>query len=77
MGSPIRQPHIVCVVRAADVGDVPNKMFFVAMTEGLHSAVEAVRRLVGKEDAVVPTGAILSAATAAKLDLPAEGVWPL
>jgi hypothetical protein len=77
MGSPIRQPHIVCVVKSTDVGDVPNKLFFVAMTEGLTSAVEAVRRIVGKEDAVVPTGAILSAATAAKLELPAEGVWPL
>jgi hypothetical protein len=77
MGSPIRQPHIVCVVKSTDAADVPNKLFFVAMTEGLTSAVEAVRRIVGKEDAVVPTGAILSAATAAKLELPADGVWPL
>jgi hypothetical protein len=77
MGSPSYQPHIVCVVQTCEAGEVPTKQFFVAMAEGLHSAVEAVRRVVAEGDAVVPTGAILSPATAARLDLKAESVWPL
>jgi hypothetical protein len=63
------QAHIVCVVQAAEVGQIPVKIFYAAASEGIPSAVEAVKRMVGADDAVVATGSTLSEDTAAALGL--------
>jgi hypothetical protein len=68
------QAHIVCVVQAADAGQVPIKIFYAAASEGIAPAIEAVKRMVGADDAVVPTGSTLSEETASALGLAVGGV---
>jgi hypothetical protein len=63
------QAHIVCVVQAAEAGQIPVKIFYAAASECVLSAIEAVKRMVGADDAVVATGSILTQETASALGL--------